>query len=93
MLVGSPQLTSPTCLGFQYLQNNSKTLLCVSLEGEREPVPGLCYLFFNHLKKKKKRLCLLSVAVCGLPLGAASDDCSLVAGCGLSGCSSRALAQ
>ena len=34
-------LTSPTWRGFQYLQNSSKILLCVSLDGEMDLTPGL----------------------------------------------------
>ena len=45
MLVVSIQLTSPTWWGFQDLQNSSKILLCVSLEGEPGPCPKAALLF------------------------------------------------
>ena len=38
-LVGSIPLIFPSCWGFQYLQDSSKVLLCVSLEGEPGPCP------------------------------------------------------
>ena len=38
-------LTSPTWRGFQYLQNSSKILLCVSLEGEPGPSLKAALLF------------------------------------------------
>ena len=45
VLVGSTQLTSPTWWGLQCLQNSSKVLLCVSLEGEPGPCPKAALLF------------------------------------------------
>ena len=45
MLVGSIQLTSLTWWEFQYLQNSSKILLCVSLQGEPGPCPRAALLF------------------------------------------------
>ena len=46
VLVGSIQLASPTWWGFQYLQNSSKTLLCISLRRNQDPAPRLhcCFL-------------------------------------------------
>ena len=43
-LVGSILLISPTWWGFQYLPNNSKIFLCVSLDGESEPCPKAALL-------------------------------------------------
>ena len=48
VLVGSIQLTSPTWWGIQALQNSSKILLCVSLEGEPEPCPKAALLFLDY---------------------------------------------
>ena len=45
VFVGSIPLTSPTCWGFQHLQNSSKTLLCICLEGEPGPCPKAALLF------------------------------------------------
>ena len=47
-LVGSIQFPS-TWRGFQYLQNNSKILLCVSTEGEPRPWPTATPLFLSVL--------------------------------------------
>ena len=47
VLLGSMQLTSPTWLGFQYPQNSSKILFCVSLEGESGPCPKAALLFLH----------------------------------------------
>ena len=45
VLVGSTQLTSPTWWGFQDLQNSSKILLCISVDGEPGPCPKAALLF------------------------------------------------
>ena len=45
MLVGSIELTSPTWRGFQYLQNSSKILFWIILEGGGEPCPKAALLF------------------------------------------------
>ena len=42
------RLTSPTWRGFQYLQNSSKILLGVSLEGEPGPCPQGCSSLVSH---------------------------------------------
>ena len=43
-VVGSTQLTSPTWWVFQYPENSSKVLSCISLEGESEPWPQAALL-------------------------------------------------
>ena len=43
--MGSIHLTSPTYWGFPYLQNRSKILLGISLEGETGPYPKAALLF------------------------------------------------
>ena len=48
VLVGSIQLTSPTWWEFQYLQNSSKILFCISLEGEPGPCPKAVLLFLDY---------------------------------------------
>ena len=47
MPVGSIALSSPTWWGFQYLQNSSKILWRVSLEGEPGPCPKAALLFLD----------------------------------------------
>ena len=41
------QHTSSTWWGFQYLQDSSKVLLCISLEGEPGPCPKVVLLFLD----------------------------------------------
>ena len=45
LLVNRRQLASSTWGGFQYLQDNSKILFCVSLEGKPGPCPKASLLF------------------------------------------------
>ena len=47
VLVGSMKLTSPTWWEFQYLQDSSKILFCVSLEAESGPCPKAALLFLD----------------------------------------------
>ena len=46
-LAGSRQLTSSTWWRFEYLQNSSKILFCVSPEGEQGPCPKTALLFLD----------------------------------------------
>ena len=59
MLVGSIPLTSPTWRGFQYMQNSSKILLCVHLDGKQDLAQRLllavCFSLVWH-----PRVCMLS---------------------------------
>ena len=70
MLVGS---TSPIWKEFQYLQNSSKIMLCVSIDGETGPCPK-CFSLVSHLCPSLINNCL------NLPYGRSwrlNEDCFL----------------